>query len=254
MEDFVRRQIVEWGQAVERRRQPHTPIHGSFRVIVSTDDPEQPDPVTKWHVSHWITLNSRQMITNVGRGGTLEQLLPEFIRPEHRDALIDRLAEAARQAAEALSAYEARAGEDYRRETGRPVGKDLMGVSYGKPRYLMLDFLIAPRFAEEGHIVAIRPRYGDEGTRIGSEFILNKNGRTFTGTIAGWQVVLIEPNIGVGLWDRVALREEAHELRRAQAEQRRPDWDRVGANARVVLRDLSRAGEDYLNRLTRNHG
>jgi len=40
-----------------------------------------------------ITLNSRQHITNVGRGGTLDMLKPEFIRPEYRDRLIARLRE-----------------------------------------------------------------------------------------------------------------------------------------------------------------
>jgi hypothetical protein len=220
MADFVRRQIVEWGQPVERRREPRTPIFGSLRVILSTDNPAEPDPAKKWHASHWITLNSRQLITNVGRGGSLEQWLPEFIRPEFRDTLHQRVAEAGRRAAEALSAYEARAAASYERETGRPVGADLMGVSYGRPRYLMLDFLLAPVFAESAERA-----------------------------VAGWRVVLIEPNIGIGLWDRVALREEAHELRRAEAEERAPDWDRIGVEARIVLRDLSRAGEDYLRKL-----
>lgn len=253
MEDFVRRQIVEWGQPVERRREPRPPIHGSVRVILSTDNPDEPDFQKKWHCSHWITLNSRHLITNIGRGGSLEQLLPEFIRPEHRDLLIDRLSEAGRRAAEALSDYESRAGEAYRRETGRAVGADLMGISYGKPRYLMLDFLVAPMFAEQGNLVDIRPRYGEDGMRLGSEFILQRDGRSFPGTVSDWRVVLIEPNIGVGLWDRVALREEAHELRRAQADGREPDWSRVGTEARIVLRDLSRAGEQYLRKLQENH-
>ena len=252
MDDFVRRQITEWGLPVQRRRQPRTPIHGSFRVIVSTDDPEQQDPEAKWHVSHLITLNSRHTITNVGRGGTLEQLLPEFIRPEHREELLGCLTRAARQAAEALSGYHLRAAEAYRLETGRQVGTDLTGVSYGKPRYLMLDFLIAPRFAEEGDLVAVGPSHGDPGSPDAIEYLLNRSGRRFPGTVAGWRVFLIEPNIGIGLWDRVALREEFHEFRLARQEGREPDWSRVGVNARIVLHDLNRAGEQYLDRLCGN--
>ena len=249
MADFVRRQIVEWGQPVDRRRRPCTPIHGSFRVMLSTDDPNARDLGQKWHLSHWITLNSRASITNVGRGGTLDQLLPEFIRRECRDTLMDRLAEAARRALAALEAYAARAAALYTAETGRPVGGDLMGVSYGQPRYLMLDFLAAPVFAEAGELVEIKPGYGPDGERTGSEFILKHADRTFPGTLVDWRAVLIEPNIGVGLWDRVALREEAHELRRAAAAGREPAWERVGENARIVLRDLNRAGEEYLRAL-----
>jgi hypothetical protein len=254
MEDYVRRNIVEWGQPVDRRREARAATYGSLRLILSTDCPDEPDPVKKWHLSHWITLNSRQLITNVGRGGILEQWLPEFIRPECREGAMTRLAEAARRAAEALSAYEARAGAAYRAETGRTVGADLLGVSYGRPRYLMLDFILVPVFAERGALVAVRPRYGENGERTGTDFILERNGRTFPGVIADWRAVLIEPNIGVGLWDRVALREEAHELRRAEAEGRPPDWDRVGREARVVLSDLNRAGEAYLRKLGEDHG
>ena len=52
-----------------------------------------------------------------------------------------------------------------------------------------------------------------------------------------------------GLWDRVTLREEFHEREASQREQRPFEWSRVGENARIVLRDLSRGGEDYLQAL-----
>jgi hypothetical protein len=254
MEDFVRRQILEWGHSVDRRRPPYTPIYGSFRLILSTDDPGEPDAGKKWHFSHWITLNSRQLITNVGRGGTLEQLLPEWVRPEHRDTLLKRLAEAGQKAMTALSIYEAKAADAYRQETGRAVGNDLLGISYGSPRYMMLDFLVEPIFIEPGDLLEIRPCFDENGTRTGSLPILQRDGRIFPGEIVDWRVVLIEPNIGVGLWDRVALREEVHELRMAEQEAREPDWDRVGENARIVLRDLNRAGEEYLRQLGSDGG
>jgi hypothetical protein len=222
MRAFVHRQIVEWGSAVNRQRQPKTPIFGSHRIIVSTDNPTEADSVKKWHISHWITLNSKQIITNVGRGGTLEQFLPEFIRPEYRQTILTKLADAGRCVMEAMTAYEARGAEQYTAETGRIVGTDLTGVSYGLPRYLMLDFLISPVLSE-------------------------------TGIPGDWRVVLIEPNIGVGLWDRLALREENHELQQAMAEHRNPEWNLIGENARIVLADLNRAGEEYLHALTGNH-
>ena len=100
------------------------------------------------------------------------------------------------------------------------------------------------RFAEEGDLVEVNREPGVEPV-----FVLQHGDRRFPGTLSGWRVVLIEPNIGVGLWDRVALREEAHERAASEAARRPFDWDRVGENARVVLRDLSRAGEDYLKAL-----
>ena len=245
IDSFVRRQVVEWGAAVERRRRPRSPIYGSHRVIVSSEDPAADLPLEqRWHLSHWITLNSKQLITNVGRGGSLERFLPEIVQPFCREALFDGLAAAARRVMEALGAYEARSAEAFRRETGRPVGRDLTGLSYGTPRYMMLDFLVTPRFAEPGDLVEVNREAGVEPV-----FVLQHGERRFPGTLSGWRVVLIEPNIGVGLWDRVALREEAHEGAASEAAGRPFDRDRVGENARVVLRDLSRAGEDYLRAL-----
>ncbi len=248
IDSFVRRQVVEWGSAVERRRRPRSPIYGSHRVIVSSDDPAADLPLEqRWHLSHWITLNSKQLITNVGRGGSLERFLPEIVQPSCRQALFDGLAAAARRVMEALAAYPGRSAEAYRRDTGRPVGRDLTGLSYGTPRYMMLDFLVTPQFAEPGDLVEVNRQPGVEPV-----FILQHGDRRFPGTLSGWRVVLIEPNIGVGLWDRVALREEARERAASEAGGRPFDWDRVGENARIVLRDLSRAGEDYLRALERD--
>jgi hypothetical protein len=222
-------------------------------VIVSTDRPTEPDPEVKWHLSHWIALLSQNPITNIGRGGTLEELRPDFIRPELRGPLIERLGDAARRAAEALSGYEERAGARYQRERGRPVGTDLTGMSYGLPRYLMLDFLVVPVFAGASDEWEIRAVHDGSGCRTGSEFLLRRGKERWTDEPVDWRVVLIEPNIGVGLWDRVALREEAHEKDRARAEDREPDWTRIGVQARIVLRDLNAAGEKYRQLLRTCH-
>ncbi|MBI2505335.1 MAG: hypothetical protein HYW07_19140 [Candidatus Latescibacteria bacterium] len=114
---------------------------------------------------------------------------------------------------------------------------------------MMLDFLIAPLFDPPGALVDVQPSFDAGGRRTGSTFLLREGDRYFAGRIADWRVVLIEPNIGVGLWDRVALREEVRERQRAQEAGREMDWDQVGAEARIVLADLSRAGEEYLKAL-----
>jgi hypothetical protein len=111
----------------------------------------------------------------------------------------------------------------------------------------MLDFLIVPKFEQEGRLVEIELLFDEQGSRQGLRFILQLGCRRFEGTIKDWRVVLIEPNIGVGLWDRVALREEFHVLEQAKANGRSPNWDLIGENARIVLKDLNRAGEEYLS-------
>ncbi len=251
---FTDRQISEWRRPIARDRQPQTPLFGSFRVIMSTDKPTARDRRKHWHSSHPITLNSTQLITNVGRGGTLELLRPTDIHPEHREAILHALDEAGRDVMEAMTAFESRAAKHYEKETGDPVGADLTGVSYGIPRYLMLDFLLRPEFDRPGDLVEIMPDVDETGHRIGSQFLLSDGNESFIGKITGWTMILIEPNIGIGLWDRVALREIEHERERAREAGKPMDWNRVGRNARVVLRDLTRAGADYLAALAKTHG
>jgi hypothetical protein len=196
----------------------------------------------EWHISHPITLNSRQFITNVGRGGTLDIFKPEFIRPEHRDRLIQRLRESGEKSMNALARYGEVAGAQYVKEEGREIGADATGVPYSFPRYMMLDFLVQPIFAEEGRLVDLEPVFDESGARTGSRFILQQDDRRVAGTIEDWRVVLIEPNIGIGLWDRLALREIYFNVQAAD----QPDWNKVGENARVVLKDMASAGEEYL--------
>jgi hypothetical protein len=215
-------------------------------LILSTDKPVAADRYRHWHISHRITLNSTQLITNVGRGGTLDLLRPEDIRVEFREAILAALDDAGRTTMEAMVAYETRAGGKYAAETGLSVGTDLTGVSYGIPRYLMADFLLRPMFHRPGSIVETVPVIDDGNQRVGSRFVLHDGTDAFDGKIVGWEVVLIEPNIGIGLWDRVALREEEYERKRSESRGEPMDWDRVGENARIVLRDFTRAGWDYL--------
>ncbi|HNT33604.1 MAG TPA: hypothetical protein PKH07_01250, partial [bacterium] len=56
----------------------------------------------------------------------------------------------------------------------------------------------------------------------------------------------LEPNIGIGLWDRYNLREEEMERRMSDAENRPFNWSNVGKSDRVVLRNFAIAGRQYL--------
>ncbi|MHB9025040.1 MAG: Rossmann-fold NAD(P)-binding domain-containing protein [Armatimonadota bacterium] len=242
LRSFVDRQVQEWGASVNRTKRPRTNIYGSQRLIFSSPAPLQ----NEWHLSHPITLNSRQLITNVGRGGTLDILRKEFIRQEYRDQLWTRLWEAGEKSMHALARYEEIAGERYTQETGYPIGQDATGLSYAVPRYMMLDFLVQPIFAEQGALVDLEPVYDATGERADVRFILQQGEERIAGTVTDWRVVLIEPNIGIGLWDRVAIREEFYARATAAQDAAPIDWNMVGANARIVLKDLAIAGQEYL--------
>ena len=247
--EFIGRQIIDWGSAVERERRPRTRIYGSHRIILSTDKPKALDPVKRWNISHWITLNSKQLITNVGRGGNLDLFDEKIVQEQHKKIIFDRLAQSGRKVMDALSAYEDRAAKDYEKQTGRCVGSDLTGLSYGIPRYMMLDFLVAPVFDQPGELVDIQPAFDETGQRTGSHFILRHEDNTVRANICDWRIVLVEPNIGLGLWDRVAIREEVTERERSSYSESTFNPDAVGKQARIVLADLTRAGADYLNAL-----
>ncbi|MHB9129888.1 MAG: hypothetical protein ACYDBB_02210 [Armatimonadota bacterium] len=239
MGSFVDRQVQEWGAAVNRTRRPRTNVYGSQRLIFSSGDPR----IIEWRPSHPITLNSRQLITNVGRGGTLDLFKPEMIRPEFRDQLWSRMEEAGLKCMKALARYGEVAREQYEQESGRKIGQDATGLSYAVPRYMMLDFLVQPIFAEEGALIDLQPVYDADGQRTGVHYILQQGEQRVNGTVKDWRVVLIEPNIGIGLWDRLALREQYYYAQATET----PDWHAVGANARIVLSDFAQAGTDYLN-------
>jgi len=194
-------------------------------------------------------LNSKQLITNVGRGGNLDLFDEKIVQEQHKKIIFDRLAQSGRKVMDALSAYEDRAAKDYEKQTGRCVGSDLTGLSYGIPRYMMLDFLVAPVFDQPGELVDIQPAFDETGQRTGSHFILRHEDNTVRANICDWRIVLVEPNIGLGLWDRVAIREEVTERERSSYSESTFNPDAVGKQARIVLADLTRAGADYLNAL-----
>ncbi len=249
MRRFMHHQIIDWASPVNRRREPYTQIFGSIRLILSKDKATECDVQQNWHISHWITLNSKQLITNIGRGGVLHLLQPEIVIEEYRKRIFTRLTQAGQQVMLALNAYETQAAKAYKQATGLEIGCDLLQVSYGHARYMMLDFLITPIFAEPGRLIAFRREYRPETQASKPYFTLEHEGQHFQGTVIDWRVILIEPNVGVGLWDRVALREEQAELELAKCEQRSVNWSAVGFNARIVLKDLHYAGEAYLTAL-----
>ncbi|MBI1388341.1 MAG: hypothetical protein GC154_07830 [bacterium] len=242
MERFVDRQLMEWNTPVKRDQRPRPRIYGSLRIVASS-----PGPKKKYDTAFPISLISLQVATNVGRGGTLETLRPELIQPRYRKAILDGLRAEGPKVLEAMNAYIKKHGREWEKTTGQKIGTDLRGASYGWANYLMCDYLVMPVFKRNGRLVDIRSDYNEAGERVGATAILQDDKGRFEGEIAEWRFIHLEPNVGIGLWDRYNLREEVHEREAAEAEKRKFNWDHVGVSDRIVLTNFILSGEEYLD-------
>ena len=79
-----------------------------------------------------------------------------------------------------------------------------------------------------------------------SAIILEDSLGRFEGEITGWRFIHLEPNVGIGLWDRFSLREEEWETYFAARECRDFNWNNVGKDDRVVLRNFAIMAEEYV--------
>jgi hypothetical protein len=241
MTSFVNRQVTEWHATVNRDRHPRSQIYGSLRIIASSSHPER-----AYDLTHLITLASLQVATNVGRGGTLEPLLDMFVQERHLAAIREGLSAQVPLVMQALAKYAPRFADTFRAKRGREIGSDLRGVSYGWPAYLMLDYLVTPVFVRDGKLVDIEPRFDNSGERLPSAIILEDSGGRFEGEIASWRFIHLEPNVGIGLWDRFSLREEEWERYFADQQGRPFNWNNIGKDDRVVLRNFALMAEEYV--------
>jgi hypothetical protein len=147
----------------------------------------------------------------------------------------------------AVAAFAEKYSAEFQQQRGRAIGMDARGVSYAWSPYLMLDYLVSPIFSRPGRLVDIEPIYDAQGRRIGSAPVLQDEKGRFRAEIEEWRFIHLEPNVGIGLWDRFNLREEVLEEQACKREGRPFDWDSVGTSDRVVLRNFVIAGEQYLD-------
>lgn len=275
VEAFVRRQIADWGIPANLRTDPKSWVYGSLRVILSAGMPPPEalfhsdhealfDPAN-WDASHWITLNSLQVATNVGRQGTLERLTLDMVHPAFREMFMRDYVATARQAMVAMARYARRHWHEvivpaYRSEHGHdPEEFDATGVPHWWPRYLMWDLLPEPIVEVEGskvdhpEIVDVDP--GDptmDGGRQPRLFVRHpRTGEVVEAKIVGFKFWVLEPNVGIGLWDRYWLREKARQERLAKAQgfegwEARVDWGPIGASDEIVFGNFTEAGAAFL--------
>ena len=241
MDSFVDRQILEWNTPVNRDSYPRSQIYGSMRIVACSSSPKK-----KYDVAFPISLMSLQVATNVGRGGTLEPLCSELIQPKFRKEIMEGLKAEGPKMMNAITKFIETYGPEWEKKTGKKIGEDLRGVSYGWANYLMGDFVITPVYKRYGRLVDIQPLFDDDGRRIGSKPILQDAGGRFDGEITKWKFIHLEPNVGIGLWDRFNLREEVNERICARREGDAFNPDHIGQSDRIILKNFVLAGEEYL--------
>jgi hypothetical protein len=94
--------------------------------------------------------------------------------------------------------------------------------------------------------VDIEPRFDKSGERLPSAIILEDSEGRFEGEISSWRFIHLEPNVGIGLWDRFSLREEEWERYFAEQQGRQFNWNNIGKDDRIVLRNFALMAEEYV--------
>lgn len=244
MNEFVDRRIIERSSPVVRTRYPRTPYYCSFRVVPASSGPDKPYEMT----SHIMVMNT-EIATNVGRGGSLEPLINQWIHENYQDIIQGILNDSAETFMQAINRSAPQFAGRFEKIFGRSVGKDILGTPYSWMAFGLLDFLAEPVFEREGKIVDIEPVY-EKGARIGSRVWLeDSNGERFEGKIkkgkAGWRVYMIEPNTGIGQVDRRTLRMEEIEVERAAKEDKAVDWDAIESEDHKILNSWADRGVEY---------
>jgi galactokinase/mevalonate kinase-like predicted kinase len=251
LQAFVDRQIMEWSRPVERGKYPRSRIYGTARAIISSSSPDK-----EYDLTHPIVLMGLQVATNVGRGGTLECLLSDFIQPEYQEMVLKELKVKGSLVNKALGNYlrlkyepKQKKGESdsvfaLRRDT---QSKDLIGRPYWWVPYEMNDFAFNIQWEKSGELVDVEPIYDSQGNRIGGKPILRgADGKRFEGKITNIELVLLEPNVGIGLWPNYSKREEALQWKNVIATGKEFNIDAIGVSDRKVIENIGvLPGEEY---------
>ena len=284
---FQKKQVIDYGDrgiVIRDDIQPRPMSFSTFRVVGSRN-PEN----DRVEITMPILLSSLDLITNIGRGGTLEWLNEDWVPKEILEGLLAQLQEATEDVFKGIEDYADKFRKTFEKKTGRKIGEDLAGNSYAKPNYGMVDFsgraIYSPKNngnEEIPHENVVRVEFEPKHRKVsdGKGRVSYKRIDTNTwvhvrqddGSVKRVAAVLsrfevkvkpyyLEHNVGMGLWDRFYMAELYRELRRLGYDETKPDfelaeaikdsgidWDKVGANAEVVIQHWVARNEDWLRR------
>ncbi|TFG08110.1 MAG: hypothetical protein EU539_03240 [Promethearchaeota archaeon] len=220
-----------------------------------------------------LVVTSRATISNVGRGGILFELLPDyFLSPEQFKLFLEEMKRVASRSLEltevASESLVRKLKNDQSVDDASSLMKerilvslengyqDLTGWKYTKPRYMMFDMIPLPILIFNGMTLRrpeiLEVRYDNEG-KISHFIVLDLEkmeiNQVSVKTIIGWDMVLIENNVGYGLWYPFKEDQKMREYKRAKIENDEINPFNWGKDLRKIMYGFSTGARAYYEAL-----
>ena len=218
---------------------------------------EAPD-YTLFHQLFGISVDK---VGNVGRGGIILEMLPEYLLASVREKVYERMGTHARESARSMEAYlESDAFRTkYREMYGEePSEATLAQMRYSMMSYVMYDILVSPLFKrvddqgrltgevlrnEDAQLVDFELVRNGQGEVVRTRlFMKDPSGNIFEAAPFDVDIVKIEDNAGTGLKHPFKAAEKKRALAEAKAAGQTADITEWGAQLRVMLASFAAAG------------
>jgi hypothetical protein len=220
-----------------------------------------------------LVVTSRATISNVGRGGVLFELLPEyFINLGQYSIFIKEMERVAFKSLKLIQITSeelmkkligdqevdeaARLMKDRILISSRNKYQDLTGWKYVKPRYMMFDLIPMPILNFKNKIIR-RPeildiKYDNKGNISNFIVLDTENWKIIEASvknISGWDMILIENNVGYGLWHPFKEDQKLREYERAEKAKENINTKNWGNDLRKVMYGFSSAAWAYYKKI-----
>jgi hexokinase len=234
----------------------YTPQHAEAMARQQTGG-EAPD-YTLFHQLFGISVDK---VGNVGRGGIILEMLPEYLLAGIREKVYERMGTHARESARSMEAYLQSDAfrTKYREMYGEePSETTLAEMRYSMMSYVMYDILVSPLFKrvdeqgrltgevlrnEDAQLVDFELVRNDKGEVVRTRlFMRDPAGNIFEAAPFDVDIVKIEDNAGTGLKHPFKAAEKKRALAEAKAQDRTADITEWGAQLRVMLASFAAAG------------
>ncbi|MFH1753106.1 MAG: hypothetical protein ABH875_02890, partial [Candidatus Omnitrophota bacterium] len=251
--------LIQKGLAVSLDRRPNT-----FLTLFARAKAVSSDPGQDHKIYHHLFGVSVDKIGNVGRGGTVEEMLSQYVDSKLRNVIYDRIEEHVRLSLKEFRAFlEGDYMDTYVSERGSRPGRTITGNPYTWIPYVMCDFIIRPIFRRldtgdpikdgEAELVDVETLFDSTGKKpIGVKIIMqNSKGEQFEVEPFDVDIFEIEKNAGTGLTyhfkqtelmreiDRIA---QERGISRQEVERSDLDVESYGRQLRIMLYEFAKMG------------